>query len=50
VTSHVFADTTHVVQAPHTFACVVISATYLYTVMKVAFKRWWSWRVWSTSL
>ena len=27
---HVFAQTTHVVAAPHGFACMVIPATWLY--------------------
>ena len=31
VTSHVFAETTHVVATPHGLACVVIPTTYRYT-------------------
>jgi len=29
VTCHMFAETTHIVAAPHGFACVVIPATWL---------------------
>jgi len=42
VTSHIFAETTHVVAAPHGFACVVISTAHIFQVSSKSVQGFWS--------
>jgi len=45
VTSHVFAETTHVVAAPHGYACVVTPRhIYIFRVLLISVQGFWSHR------